>query len=182
MKLITHLLHITLKFVLAGAGIYVTNSQLSYSSSSLPNNSIITTYTGYVGRYRDSYYRYRYRYPSYRRMGFYCCSNSTSGSTATLIGLNGNSYSGKFSFQRYGSSHSYAGCIRIYLDGSYHSQNYLSSSEEGIYTCRMPDSTGRNIDVNVGIYRHGYGSEFILFCTSALVCCYLILWPDISSC
>ena len=178
MKLITHLLHITLKFVLAGAGIYVTNSQLSYSSLSLPNNSIITTYTGSVGSYY--YHRYRYRYSIYRRMGFYCCSNSTSGSTGSFIGRNGNTYSGRFSVQHYSSSHSYAGCMHIYLDGSYNFQNYLS--EEGIYTCRMPDSTGRNIDVNVGIYRHGYGSEFILFCTSTLVCCYLILWSDISSC
>ena len=183
MKLITHLLHITLKFVLAGAGIYVTNSQLSYSSLSLPNNSIITTYTGSVGRYRYRYsYRYHYRYSIYRRMGFYCCSNSTSGSTGSFIGRNGNTYSGSFSVEHYSSSHSYAGCMHIYLDTSHYSQNYLSSSEEGIYTCRMPDSTGRNIDVNVGIYRHGYGSEFILFCTSTLVCCYLILWSDISSC
>ena len=52
----------------------------------------------------------------------------------------------------------------IYLYKRYRSsQNYLDSSEEGIYTCRMPDSTGRNIDVSVGIYRHGYDSEFVYF-------------------
>ena len=141
-----------MNFVLAGAGIYVSSSQLSYSSRSLPNNSIITSYTGSIS-YRSSY----------TRMGFYCCSNSTtSGSTGTLIGVNGNSYSGRFSFQRYSYSNSYAGCMYIYLQKTYgSSQNYLSSSEEGIYTCRMPDSAGRNIDVNVGIYRHGYPSKFI---------------------
>ena len=142
-----------MNFVLTGAGIYVTNSQLLYSSSSLPNNSIITSYTHYLSRYY-------YRYSSYRRMGFYCCSNSTtSGSTGSFIGRNGNTYSGRFSVQHYSSSHSYAGCMYIYLDGSYYSQNYLSSSEEGIYTCHMPDSVGRNIDISVGIYRHGYNSE-----------------------
>ena len=139
--------------VLAGAGIYVTNSQLSYSSSSLHNNSIITCYTG-------SLTHYSYLYKTFRRMGFYCCSNSTtSGSTGSLLGLNGNSYSGRISIERYSSSHSYAGCMFVYLDGSYYTQNYLSASEEGIYTCRMPDSAGRNIDVSVGIYRHGYPSE-----------------------
>ena len=139
----------------------MSNTQLSYSSSSLHNNSIITSYTGSVSYYSN-----------YTRMSFYCCSNSTiSGSTGTLIGLNGNSYSGKFSFQRYGSSNRYAGCMYIYLYKAHrsYSQNHLDSSEEGIYTCRMPDSTGRNIDVSIGIYRHGYTSKFPLLCTSRLV-------------
>ena len=133
---------------------YVSSTQLSYSSTSLHNNSIITSYTGSV-----SYYS------SYTRMAFYCCSNSTiSGSTGTFIGLNGNSYSGRFRFQRYSSSSSYAGCMYISLSKNYnsYSQNYLSSSAEGIYTCRMPDSAGRNIDVSVGIYRHGYTCKFIV--------------------
>ena len=149
MKLITHLLHITLKFVLAGAGIYVSSSQLSYTSSSLPNNSIITSYPHSV------YYRH-----TYTRMDFYCCSNSsTSGSTDTFIGVNGYSYSGRISIDRYSSSSNYPGCMRLYLyKHRYGNQNYLS--EQGIYTCRMPDSAGRNIDVSVGIYRHGYGSKF----------------------
>ena len=144
--------HVLFCYILAGAGIYVTNSQLSYSSSSLPNNSIITSYTG----------SFSYRY-SYTRIGFYCCSNSTT-SRSTFIGINGNSYSGTINVERYGSSHSYAGCMHLYLQKrSYsNSQYYLSSSEEGIYTCRMPDSAGRSIDVSVGLYRHGYGSKFIV--------------------
>ena len=145
-----------MEFVLAGAGIYVTNSWLSYSSLSLPNNSIITTYTGYLSR--------SYRYKTYRRMGFYCCSNSTT--SGSFLGLNGNSYSGRITVQHYNSSHVYAGCIYLYLNepGNPFSQNVLSSSEQGIYTCRMPDSAGRNIDVSVGIYRPGYASKFLLLC------------------
>ena len=140
-----------MKFVLTGAGIYVTDSELSYSSSSLPNNSIITSYTRYL-----SYYSSRH----YRRMGFYCCSNSTSGYAGSFMGLNGNTYSGQISVERYSSSSSYTGCMNIYLDGSYRNQNYLS--EQGIYTCRMPDSAGRNIDVSVGIYHDYYSSKFLL--------------------
>ena len=149
----------------------MTKSRLSYSSLSLPNNSIITTYTGS----RDFW-------SSYTRMSFYCCSNSnTSGSTGTLIGVNGNSYSGRISIERYSYLSSTAGCMRLYLYKSYgNSQSYLSTSEQGIYTCRMPDLAGRNIDVNVGIYRHGYGSKF-QFSTYTAVCCYLICWSDISS-
>ena len=111
-----------------------------YSSRSLPNNSIITSSSSYNPQ-----------------MGFYCCSNSTSGYTGTFIGLNGNSYSGKIRLQHYSSSSSYAGCMYIYL--RYYS-SHLYNSEQGIYTCRMPDSAGRNIDVNIGIYRHGYTSKF----------------------
>ena len=144
------------ELVLTGAGIYVTNSQLSYSSSSLHNNSIITSNTNYYSRYDTG-----------TRMSFYCCSNSTtSGSTGSFIGLNGNSYSGRISVERYSYSHSYAGCIHLYLYKVYrsYSQNVLSSSEQGIYTCRMPDSAGRNIGVSVGLYSHGYTSKFTLFC------------------
>ena len=141
-----------MNFVLTGAGIYVTNTQLSYSSSSLPNNSIITSYTGYLSFY--------YRYKTYRRMGFYCCSNSTtSGSTGSFIGLSGNPFSGRISVQRFRSSQRLAGCMYIHLDGSHYTQNYLSAGEEGIYTCHMRDSVGRNIDISVGIYRRSYNSE-----------------------
>ena len=135
-------------FVLAGAGIYVTTSELLYSSSSLPNNSIITSSV-----VPDV---------SSHQIAFYCCSNSTtSGSTGTFIGLNGYSYSGIINVERYGSSHSYAGCMYLYLPGRYYFQNYSSFNDEGIYTCRMPDSTGRNIDVSIGIYREDYTGKFI---------------------
>ena len=142
-----------MKFVLAGAGIYVTTSQLSYTSTSLPNNSIITSSA--------------LQNASSHQFAFYCCSNSTtSGSTGTFIGLDGNSYSGTINVEHYGSSHSYAGCMYLYLPGRYYFQNYSSFNEQGIYTCRMPDSAGRNIDVNVGIYRNDYTSEFTLLYTS----------------
>ena len=137
-------------FVPTGAGIYESSGQLSYSSLSLPNNSIITSYVRYF----------------YRWMAFYCCSNSTSGYTGSFLGLNGNTYSGRITVQHYNSSHVYAGCIYLYLNepGNLFPQNVLSSSEQGIYTCRIPDSAGRNIDVNVGIYRDDYTSKFLLLC------------------
>ena len=139
-------------FVLTDAGVYVTTSYVPHSSSSLPNNSIVTTYTGYV-----SYYS------TYRRLAFYCCSNSTSGYFSSFVGLNGNSYSGRISIERFSSSSSYAGCMYLYLDELryYSFQNVLSSYEQGIYTCRMPDSTGRIIELSVGIYRDDYTGKFL---------------------
>ena len=143
----TIVMSVNCSFVFTGAGIYNI-----YSSTLLPNNSIISTNTVYSS------------WRSIRRVDFYCCSNSTSGSIGTFIGLNGNSYSGRFTVRRYSSSDSYAGCIEIY----WRSSSTQSPSEEGIYTCRMPDSAGRNIDVNVGIYRQNYNSKF--------PCCSLQVW------
>ena len=124
-----------------GAGIHVTHSESSYISSR-PNNSIILTDTN-----THSYYSRP------RRMGFYCCSNSTS-AVGTFVGLNSRAYSGRITLSRPGNT----GCMYLYFDKRYRSssQNTLDSSEQGIYTCRLPDATGRNIDVNVGIYRESY--------------------------
>ena len=132
----------------AGAGIYVTHSELSYSSSSLPNNSIILADTGFVNSYS-----------SHTRMSFYCCSNHTT--YGTFIGLNDNAYSGRINIQHYSSSDTYAGCMYLHFSKPYHSssQTMLWTSEQGIYTCRMPDTTGKNIDVSVGIYNEGYSGK-----------------------
>ena len=150
-------------FVLTDGGVYVTTSYVPLSSSSLPNNSIITTYTGSVGYHS-----------TYRRLAFYCCSNSTSGYAGSFITPNINPlsfppgsydilYFGRISIERFSSSSSYAGCMYLYLDklGNSSSQNVLSFNEQGIYTCRMPDSAGRIIDLNVGIYRDDYTCKFL---------------------
>ena len=136
-----------------GAGIYVTNSQLTYSSSSLPNNSIILADTS-SGNY----------YSRYRRMGFYCCSNySSAGQYGTFIGLNSNTYSGRITVSR-----DSIGCMNLYFYKPYYSYgNLLETSEQGIYTCRIPDATGRNIDVSVGIYNEDYNSKLV----DTAICC-----------
>ena len=73
--------------------------------------------------------------------------------------------------------HSYTGCMNIYLDGSYNTQNFLSASEEGIYTCRMPDSAGRNIDVSVGIYSYYRSTcKFLLLYIQILLMLTFQLW------
>ena len=140
---------IYLSCIHAGAGIHVTNSELSYSSSSLPNNSIILVNTAIHTSW----------YSTTRRMGFYCCSNfsSTYSSPGNFIGVNGYRYhyNGRIRTERYYHNSPYAGCMYIYFEQRYHYQNQLSSSEEGIYTCRMYYERNhiRTIDVNIGIYR-----------------------------
>ena len=125
----------------------MTHSEFSYIRSR-PNNSIILTDTS-----SQVYYSSR------RRMAFYCCSNSTSAGTyGAFIGLNNIAYSGRIRIGRESSSSSNAGCMHLYFDKHYRYsfQNTLDFSEQGIYTCRMPDATGRSIDVSVGIYQEDY--------------------------
>jgi len=91
-------------------------------------------------------------------MGFYCCSNFTSGYSriGTFIGVDGRfGYHGKIRIEHYNYYYMspYAGCMYIYLDQSYSSQNQISSSEEGIYTCRMRCGRNSASDVSIGIYR-----------------------------
>ena len=133
-------------FMYTGAGMHVTNSKLSYSSSSLPNNSIILAdTTGYSS------------WSHYRRMGFYCCSNYTSaGQDGIFIGLNSITYSGRISIIRYSSSQTNAGCMELRYTGY---DGFPETSEQGIYTCRMPDAAGEYIDVSVGIYREDYSGK-----------------------
>ena len=147
---------------------------LSYRSEPLSNNSIISSYV-YSG----------YSWSSRQLVEFYCCSNSTnSGNTGLFIGLDSNDtyYSGRISVTRYSSSSSYAGCMYIRL----YSSIAQRTSEQGIYTCRMTDSTGRSIDINVGIYRQDYTSKFSLLYTCKLVQCkishmHAVYRSDISS-
>ena len=50
--------------------------------------------------------------------------------------------------------------MNLYFYKPYYSYgNLLETSEQGIYTCRMPDANRRNIDISVGIYREGYNSK-----------------------
>ena len=122
-----------------GAGIYVTRSNNRDLSTSFRNNSIVLAYASYS---------------SSTRMFFYCCSNSTSRTVGSIIGLDGRSHSTGFSrFSVYRNDY---GCIYMHNSGY---SNYLRSSEQGIYTCSIPDVRGRNMNVHVGIYRHDYSSK-----------------------
>ena len=34
----------------------------------------------------------------------------------------------------------------------------LTAAHEGVYSCRIPDGTGGDVDVNIGVYRNGFNS------------------------
>ncbi len=110
---------------------------------------------------------------------FQCRSGSrTDGSVRQFIGLNGQPRdTGGGLFVGPGLS-----AIGIHNLG----RPDLSAEEEGVYTCRMLDENGDTVEVNVGIYRNGFNSEYMIVCTykhfSAL-CCLIVLsvLPSIDS-
>ncbi len=116
----------TLMLYLPGAGLYARSSLYS-NQIPLSNNSALV---------------WRSSTSSYLEMDIYCMSNSSSSSTGTLL----TPYGWALSRTSCG-----IGCYRVYSSSS-----SLSSSYQGIYTCRIADSRGVSLDVNFGIYPYSY--------------------------
>ena len=59
----------------------------------------------------------------------------------------------------------------------------LTSSEQGIFTCTIPDDNGNQISLNVGLYPHGFNGEpnKVIVIIHALTSCLFTVAPTISS-
>ena len=114
-----------LRFYFLGAGIYVSAGELP-----LPNNSLIVA--GVDNRISE----------------FRCLSGSSSSNVGQLISSTGEDItfldSDHFLVRKGGS----------YDPGLIHVRRVapLTSDEQGVYTCRIPDEGGATLDVNVALY------------------------------
>ena len=105
-----------------GAGIHVAHGHVA-----LPNNGIILTGAG-------------------RRISeFRCISGSSRSNVGHLFDVNEVDITISNSDPFFTLRHS-PGTVQV------RSIRHLRSSEQGIYTCRIPDETGTTVDVNVGLY------------------------------
>ena len=90
------------------------------------------------------------------RLHFFCRSDSMVENVGVLIGLDGNTTVGNTSF--FEIANPQAGELTVFnMVGSQSAT--LPSSEQGVYTCRIPDSTSTMRDINVGIYGAAFNSE-----------------------
>lgn len=48
---------------------------------------------------------------------------------------------------------------RMVVENRESSEPSLTINDQGVYTCRIPDENGVLVDVNMGIYPHGFSSE-----------------------
>ena len=46
----------------------------------------------------------------------------------------------------------------------------ITSPQQGIYTCSLPDSNGDDIELNVGIYPNGFNGEHVIIIQTMTVC------------
>jgi len=115
-----------------GAGLYANSAH-----KALMNNSIIKA-------------------SSSQRLGeFSCMSGSTQGGVGQFIGRDGRDITYQFGDPFYVSIGGVQnpGLIQV------SSYTTLQTSYQGVYTCRIPDETGKFLDINVGLYRYEFNSK-----------------------
>ena len=80
-----------------------------------------------------------------------CRSNSTMQPVGELIGLDGTAIGDTDDFD---IANALAGELSVFSDSA-----SIPSNDQGVYTCRIPDSTNTIREVNFGIYNGGFSSE-----------------------
>ena len=124
----------------------------SVPTGPLPNNSIVIA--------RDV--------TSGDRISFQCRSGSPDRDVGQFVNLDGSTFniamnSGVFIVQKTGSGSGHPGSVLFRNRAGYET---LTAEDEGVYTCRIPDETGSDVDVNIGVYRNGFNSTFSYVCKS----------------
>ena len=127
----------------AGAGIHVfrgaSTSDLQVSGS-LPNNGIVIS----LNTTEDGVY-----------FRFFCRSDSMMSNVGMLIGPDGTTVTtgNVFTIARQQPG-------ELTVENRL-SQNVLTASDQGVYTCCIPLQSGEMRDINVGIYPSGFSSKYV---------------------
>ena len=124
----------------AGAGIYAAVAATQYDDRPIANNGLIIA--------RDSG----------TRLEFDCVSNSSQSGVGVITGRNGTTLmdgaalAGGGTWQVINPS-SRPGVLRA------RARSAVTSGDQGIYTCTIPDDSGNGIAINVGLYPSGFSGE-----------------------
>ena len=140
------ILHVsTLRCYTTGAGIYVTTGD-GASNVVLPNNGIVIALAATSGN----------------RISFQCRSGSTNSSVGDIIGLDGNALpidSSGAGVTTGGLNIRRSSPATVFVRNRVGTESALTADDNGVYTCRIPDETGSDVDVNIGVYQNGFISE-----------------------
>ena len=133
-----------------GAGIHVFNGIAPTGSQ--PNNGlvrpVVTTSTD----------------PNTRRLRFFCRTDSTMRNLGELIGLEGTAITTNNVFEITTDSIN-GGEIEV---ENFVSSDDVTSSEQGVYTCRIPQQSGEIREINIGIYPTAFNCEFLVTVNSGV--------------
>ena len=88
------------------------------------------------------------------RFRIFCRSDSMLENVGQFIGLDGTPLSSNsfFAIARHQPG-------EISMENTVGSQNALTVSQQGVYTCRIPLQSGEMREINVGVYPSGFNSE-----------------------
>ena len=113
------------------------NGDGSVPTGVLPNNSIVITQ------------------PS-GNFFIQCRSGSTMTDVGQFVGLSGNTFNigETFGAFRVGTFGTHPGTVILRNNGA------LTTADNGVYSCHIPDESGMMVDVNIGVYVNGFNSEF----------------------
>ena len=93
-----------------------------------------------------------------RRFFFECRSNSLTVGVGDFIGLNGSPIVGDNDFFRFRPTERGG---EISIENVVGSETLLSTSQQGVYTCRLPFEGGGEGEFTIGVYPNGFNSELI---------------------
>ena len=126
-----------------GAGMFVNTGDGSVPVGVLPNNGIVIAQDVTSGN----------------RIRVQCRSGSTDFEVGQFVDLDGTSHdipgnTGDFDLQRGGTQR---GTLQFF--NRVGNEPALTSDDNGVYTCRIPDESGTLVDVNIGVYASGFYSK-----------------------
>ena len=100
--------------------------------------------------------------PDQRHLRFFCRSNSAMRNVGELVGPGGTAITSSDVFEintgRNGGELEVADLV----------SSDVTSSEQGVYTCRIPLQSGVMKEINIGIYPTGFNCEFIVTVNSGV--------------
>ena len=130
-----------------GAGINVFNGIVPIGSQ--PNNSLVRPIVSTNPN------------PETRRLRFICRTDSTVRNLGELIGLEGTAITTNAVFEIITNRN--RGEIEV---ANFVISDNVTSSEQGVYTCRIPLQSGVITEINIGIYPNAFNCEFTLTVSS----------------
>ena len=125
----------------AGAGIYAGVAATQYDGQPIANNGLIIALSS-----------------GSESLWFDCVSNSSQSGVGVITGRDGTTLTHGAALAGSGTwrvinPFSRPGVLRVRARG------VLTTGDQGIYTCTIPDDSGNNMDINVGLYPHGFSGE-----------------------
>ena len=123
----------------AGAGIYAAIAATQYDDQPIANNGLIIA----LGSGSE-------------RLRFECVSNSSQSGVGEITGRDGAELN-TGGIWTVVNPFSRPGVLRVRATGA------LTAGDQGIYTCTIPDDSGKNIDISVGLYPSGFSGECYLY-------------------